>query len=154
MTLFSFPARVNERAARLVAAAVAVSLGAAMALELRWAVAVLAAGFLLRVGWGPRFSPLGRLAMALALRLGEPVPVAGSPKRFAQAIGATFTLAASALFLTGYGSAGWAVVGLVIVFAVLEAGVAFCAGCWVYRQGQRLGVFAPEVCVDCAPGPR
>ena len=60
--IFAFPAVVNERAARVVAAVVAV-LGALVLLTgWHWLTALLAVGFLLRVLGGPRFSPLGRLA--------------------------------------------------------------------------------------------
>ena len=133
MALFSFPREVNEHAARLVAAAVATLLALALAARFWWMVPVVAAGFLLRVGWGPRFSPLARAAVALSGRLWEPRPVAGPPKRFAQAIGATCTVSATALFLTGANTTAWALVALVMVFATLEAAAGFCAGCWLYQ---------------------
>ena len=151
MSLFSFPAQVNERAARLVAATVATLLSAALLLHAWWIVPVVAIGFLLRVGWGPRLSPLARAAMWGAARLGPPRPVAGPPKRFAQGIGAACAITATALFATGYAVAASAVVGMVIVFALLEASVAFCMGCWIYGRLQRLGVVSPDVCTDCAP---
>ena len=154
MALFSFPSQVNEHAARLVAATVATAGLVAFFADLRWLVPVLALGFLLRVGWGPRFSLLARTAMALAPRLWEPVPVFGAPKRFAQGVGAVVTVAASVLLFTGLQTAGWALVGVLVVFASLEASVAFCMGCWVYARLQALGVFPPDACVDCAPRPR
>ena len=40
---------------------------------------------------------------------------------------------------------------LIVVFATLEASIAFCMGCWVYAQLQRAGVFPPDACVDCVP---
>src|SRR5437879_506393 len=126
MALFHFPSQVNERAARLVAAAVAVLLGLAGLLNLPLLVPVMAVGFLLRAGWGPRFSPLARVGSAVAARLGEPLPVPGAPKRFAQGIGAGCTGVASVLFATGHRAPGWALVGLVALFAALEASVAFC----------------------------
>ncbi len=150
MVLFSFPAQVNERAARLVAAGVAVSLAAAIALHTSWLVPVVAGGFLLRVGWGPAVSPLARAAVWLAARLGPPRPVFGRPKRFAQGIGAAFTLAASALLLAGHPVAGWALAGVVVVCAFLEAAFAFCLGCLAYRWLQAAGLLPPDACVDCA----
>ncbi len=151
MSLFSFPALVNERAARLVATGVASLLVASLALHQTWMVPALAVGFLLRVGWGPKVSPLARTAVRFADRFGEPKLVAGSPKRFAQGIGAACTIAATALYAVGAGTAANAVVGAVVVFALLEATIAFCMGCWIYGQLQRVGLVSPSVCIDCAP---
>jgi hypothetical protein len=82
--VFSFPHPVNEKAARVVAGCVAVLAAIALATGAYWLVAVIALGFALRVGWGPRFSPLGLLATkVVAPRLGEPKEVSGPPKRFA-----------------------------------------------------------------------
>lgn len=149
MSVFSFPVQVNERAARLVAAAVATTLLAALLLGATWIVPVMALGFLLRVGWGPRWSPLARIAMALAARLGPPKPVTGSPKRFAQGIGAACTITASVLFGLGATAAGWVVVAAVVLFATLEASVAFCMGCWIYGRLQRAGLVAENLCMEC-----
>lgn len=147
--IFSFPDRINQIAARLVAAVVATTLLTAFVTKLWWLVAPLAVGFLLRVGWGPRFSPLARIAMAVAPRIAPVQSVAGPPKRFAQGVGALCTVSASALFLAGQAAAGWAIVGMVLVFATLEAGIGFCAGCFMYKLLQRAGVFPPEACPQC-----
>jgi hypothetical protein len=152
MAFFSFPAQVNERAARVVAGTVATAVVVAIGTGFVWVLPVLAIGFLLRVGWGPRFSPLARFAMFAAKRLWEVRPVAGAPKRFAQGIGAACTVGATALFFAGFPGGARALAALVAVFATLEASIAFCMGCWVYARLQRAGVFPPDACVDCAPG--
>lgn len=154
MVFFSFPTQVNERAARVVAATVATVLGAALVLRAWWVVPLVAVGFLLRVGWGPSVSPLARAAVAVAQRLWEPRPVFGAPKRFAQAIGAACTLGATALFLAGAPVLGWSLVGVVVLFATLEAGFGLCAGCWLYARLQAAGAFPGDVCADCAPPER
>ena len=59
--LFTFPDPVNEVSARLVAAGVVTMSVAAIALDLRWLVAVIAYGFVARVLTGPTLSPLGQL---------------------------------------------------------------------------------------------
>lgn len=151
MSLFSFPTEVNEHAARLVATVVTVTSVIALGLNQPGLIVLLAIGFILRVGWGPRFSPLARLAMGVAPRLWTPHPVLGAPKRFAQGVGAVVTVAASALLFVGFPMAGWSLVGVLIVFATLEASVAFCMGCWVYGRLQILGLIAPDACVDCGP---
>lgn len=153
MTLFSFPSHVNERAARLVATGVVLALAAALLFGFAWLVPLLALGFLLRVGWGPKVSPLARVAVAVAARFPSR-SVAGAPKRFAQGIGATFSLAASALLFTGHPGAGWRLAGVLLFFATLEATAGFCAGCFAYARLQAWGLFPPDACVDCAPGRR
>ena len=152
MMLFHFPAQVNERAARLVAAVVAGSVLAGGLVGQTWVLPVLASGFILRAGWGPRFSPLARLAVLVARRLWETRLVPGPPKRFAQGVGALFTLAATLLALAGHADAAWAVAGMVAVFATLEATLAICMGCWVYARLQAAGLFAADACVECAGG--
>lgn len=150
MAFFSFPERVNERAARLVAGAVLLLLGCSLAFHLPWLLPLLAVGFLLRVGWGPRFSPLARLALLTAGRLWEPRPVSGPPKRFAQAIGAICTVSASLLLAVGLPEGARALVLLVMVCAALEAVLGFCLGCVLYGKLQRLGLVARDACVECA----
>jgi hypothetical protein len=58
LAFISFPNPVNEVAARVTAAGVVLIGAIALALQLPWLSVVLAAGFLLRVLSGPRFSPL------------------------------------------------------------------------------------------------
>src|SRR5947199_1025341 len=96
--IIGFPNPVNEKAARTVAGGVLVLSIATLVLSVTaghawlWIVAPLALGFYARVLTGPKLSPLGQLATrVVAPRLGEPRLVAGPPKRFAQAIGATVT---------------------------------------------------------------
>lgn len=153
MALFSFPQQVNERAARLVAGVVATSAAVAIATQTWWVVPLLAVGFALRVGWGPRFSPLARFAVAVAPRLWTPRAVPGAPKRFAQGIGAVVTLLASGLLAGGLLVPGWALIGVLVIFATLEAAISFCFGCWLYGALQRAGVIAPDACAECAALP-
>ena len=150
MAIFSFPSQVNERAARLVAGTVAVLSAVALATQSKLLVALLAVGFLLRVAWGPKIDPIGRLAVTIAAKLWEVVPVFGAPKRFAQGIGAGVTITASILLHLGIATPAWALMGVLVLFALLESALAFCAGCWMYARLQAVGVFPPDACVDCA----
>lgn len=149
--LFGFPKQVNELSARLVATGV-VSMGLAFVITgWRWILIPLAYGFLARVVAGPRFSPLGLLVTkVLTPRLDRRNSLApGAPKRFAQAIGAVFTLTASILVLTGNtGIARIVTVGLVGA-ASLEAFVGFCCGCWMFAQLMRAGIVPESVCAEC-----
>ena len=103
--MFSFPNPVNEVAARVVAGGVVVLCVAAMALRQPWLLVPLAYGFWARVLTGPTLSPLGQLATrVIAPRLpAAPRPVAGPPKRFAQAMGVVFSTTAVVLWF-GFGA--------------------------------------------------
>jgi hypothetical protein len=149
--VLGFPNPVNEKAARAVAAGVA--LLCVIILLTGWdaLIVVLALGFLARVLTGPRLSVLGQLAARLiAPRLGEPVWVPGPPKRFAQAIGLTLTSIAAIAGL-GFGSpiVAAVLVAIVLVFALMESVIGFCAGCWLFGQLMRRGVIPEATCAAC-----
>src|SRR4051794_32814555 len=93
LRLPAFPNPVDEVAARTVAAGV-VALAVGVLAGQRWLLVPLAYGFVARVLTGPRFSPLALVATRLVAPRFAARPVPGPPKRFAQAIGATFTVAA------------------------------------------------------------
>ena len=150
--MFSFPATINEKAARVVAAVVAVTALVALVTDARWLLVPLAYGFWARVLTGPTLSPLGRLAsQVIAPRLGPPKTVAGPPKRFAQALGAAMTTTGAVAEL-GFAAHGVADAMLVMMIgaATLEAAFALCLGCKLFALLMRLGVVPDEVCVRCA----
>lgn len=150
--IIGFPNPVNEKAARTVAAGVAALTAITLLTQAWWLSAVLALGFLARVLTGPRLSPLGQLATrVIAPRLGAPKEVPGPPKRFAQSIGLVVTSAATIAWF-GFGSAGWtaALLALILVFALLESALGFCAGCWLFGQLMRAGVIPASTCEACA----
>jgi len=150
--VFSFPNPVNEKAARTVALVVMVLAALTLATSWYWLLIVLAYGFLARVLTGPTLSPLGRLVSSvIAPRLGAERPVPGLPKRFAQAMGATMTIAA-AIAVFGFGADGVAdvLLAMLIVAAGLESILGFCLGCQVFGLLMRAGLIPSEVCVECA----
>jgi len=152
-TVLSFPNPVNEYAARTVAAGVVLLCAAALASQQAWLLAPLAYGFWARVLSGPTLSPLAQLATrVVAPRLGrEPRLVAGPPKRFAQAIGVTFSTTALVLWYGfGLGTAAWVVTGMLAGAAFLEAALGLCLGCKAFALLMRLGAIPDEVCVSCA----
>src|SRR3954447_3383225 len=155
--LLGFPNPVNEKAARTVAAGAltltitTIVLGAVAGHRWLWLTALRAAGFLARVLTGPKLSPLGQLApRVIAPRLGPAKPVAGPPKRFAQAMGATMTLAAVVLLALGYTAAVFVVLALVVVAATLESVFGYCIGCKVFAGLMRIGLVPEETCAACA----
>jgi hypothetical protein len=151
-SLFSFPNPVNEKAARVVAGVVCLLSIATLATGWYWFLAVLAYGFLARVLTGPTLSPLGRLATSVvAPRLGAPKPVPGPPKRFAQALGATFATT-GAIAALGFGEHTVAIVmtGFLILGSTLESVAAICLGCELFAILMRIGLIPASVCAECA----
>jgi hypothetical protein len=150
-SFFSFPNPVNEVSARLVAAGVVLMSVLAIAFDLKWLTVVIAYGFVARVLTGPTLSPLGQLVTrVITPRLGLAArPVAGPPKRFAQGIGAAFSLSALVLTGLGYWTAAQAVLGLLVVAATLEAALGICLGCMTFGVLMRAGVVPDDVCERC-----
>lgn len=152
MARFPFPDPVNEVSARLVAGGVVAMASAALLGDIRWLTLVLAYGFVARVLAGPTFSPLGQLVTRVVTpRLGvAPRYVPGPPKRFAQGIGATFTLAAATLaYVADSWAAAQVVLGLLLVAASLEAFLGFCLGCKGFALLMRAGIVPEAVCERC-----
>lgn len=149
--VFPFPNPVNEKAARVTAGlVVALALTALMTSQI-WLVALLAAGFLLRLAWGPRISPFGVLSVkVLAPRFGEAKLVPGPPKRFAQGIGAALSIAALVTLLLGVPTAGWAMIVLLVIAASLEAFAGICLGCIIFGFLMRRGIIPADICEECA----
>jgi hypothetical protein len=132
--LFTFPNPVNEVSARLVAGGVVLMVVVTLALGLKWATAVIFYGFAARVLTGPTLSPLGQLATrVITPRLGLPArPVAGPPKRFAQAVGVAFSGTALLLTALGYWTAAEVALVLLGFAALLESAFGICLGCTTF----------------------
>lgn len=151
-TVFSFPHPVNEYAARSVAAMVFVLGMTIIFSDLQWLLFFLTYGFVARVLTGPTLSPMGQLATKIIVPkiIKKTRTVAGPPKQFAQLIGLVFSL--TALILTyGFNLFGVAQIflGILVLFAGLEAFAGFCAGCFVFGWLMRWGIVPPAVCEKC-----
>ena len=149
--MFSFPNPVNEKAARVVAGAVAITAIVTLATSAYWLLIPLAYGFWARVLTGPMLSPLGRFATRVAApRLGAPHYVPGPPKRFAQGMGAAITTTAAVLAL-GFGAETATDVLLLalVAAATLESVFAVCVGCQIFGLLMRAGLVPSSVCADC-----
>jgi hypothetical protein len=152
MALFEFPNPVNEVSARLVAAGVVVMAGLTIVFDVRWLTLVLAYGFVARVLTGPTLSPLGQLVTRVVTPSlpAEPRLVPGPPKRFAQGIGAAFTVAAAvATFGFDRFDIGQAILAVLLVPASLEAFTGYCIGCQLFRGLMRVGLIPARVCESC-----
>lgn len=156
-SVFGFPNPVNEVAARVVAGCVVLLCAATLVMSLGfgdrwlWLTVPLAYGFLARLATGPRLSAFGQFATRLAApRIGHAKLVPGPPKRFAQGMGATMSVAALVLhFGFGLDTAALVFVGLILVAATLESVFALCLGCHAFAVLMRAGIIPEDVCAEC-----
>ena len=148
--VFAFPNPVNEYAARITAGLVVLLAGATLLSGSVWGLVLIAAGFWLRVLFGPRISPLALLSVkVLAPRLGSVRLVPGPPKRFAQGMGTVVSTTALILFLAGAAPAAWIALAVLIAAASLEAFAGFCLGCVIFGVLQRQGLIPEDICEAC-----
>jgi hypothetical protein len=75
--------------------------------------------------------------------------VPGPPKRFAQGVGAAFTITASVLFIAGAYGASQIVIAALVVAAFLESVFAVCLGCIAFGYLMKFGVIPQSVCEEC-----
>ena len=149
--IFGFPNPVNETSARIVATGAVVMSLLFVATGNPWVLVPLTYGFVARVLAGPLLSPLGRIATeVITPRLKrDHVFVAGPPKRFAQGIGAVFSVTASVLWILDLHTASRIVIAMLACAASLEAFVGFCLGCAIFSRLMRWGVIPESVCAEC-----
>ena len=150
-SIFSFPNPVNEVAARSVAGMVLALAIATIFTGEPWLFLFLVYGFAARVLTGPTLSPIGQVATRLVVPvLGIPErPVPGPPKRFAQFIGLIVSITGAGLFIWVNPMAGNIAIGLLAVFAALESGLGFCAGCFMFRYLMQWGLIPESICLEC-----
>ena len=150
-SILSFPNPVNEVAARSVAGMVLALALATILTGEPWLLLFLVYGFVARVLTGPPLSPIGLIATRLVVPLlnipEKPVP--GPPKRFAQFVGLVVSSVGAVLFIWVSPIAGKSVLGVLAVFAALESGFGFCAGCFVFGYLMRWGLIPESVCLAC-----
>jgi Domain of unknown function (DUF4395) len=151
--LFRFPNPVNEVSARLVAAGVVIMSVATIGFDQPWLLIVIAYGFVARVLTGPTLSPLGQFVTRV-LTPRAPWPpkyVPGPPKRFAQGIGATLSVAA---LISAFGFANttvaYVLIAMIVVAATLESVFAICLGCIIFAELMKIGIIPESVCEECA----
>ena len=149
--IFRFPNPVNETSARIVAGgAVAMSLAFVITGN-PWLLLPLTYGFIARVCTGPLLSPLGRISTQIITprikRNHRLVP--GPPKRFAQGIGALFTITGSVLWFIDAQTASRVVIAMLAGAASLEAFVGYCLGCAIFARLMKWGMIPESVCAEC-----
>jgi hypothetical protein len=148
---FSFPNPVNDAAARTVALGVLVMSLVTFFTNWAWLLIPITYGFVARVATGPTLSPLGQFATRVS---GPRIKawqksVPGPPKRFAQAIGAALSLAATIVWLSvGFSSARWILLPL-IGAASLEGFLGYCLGCTIFGWLINAGLVPDSICAEC-----
>ncbi len=149
--VFSFPETVNEYAARVVAGLVVALCAFILATQNILVLGFLAYGFWARVLTGPTLSPLGLLATkGIIPALGNPHKTTlGASKRFAQGIGVIFSTSALVSALWGTWIIAFWLLGILSIFATLEAVLGFCAGCWVFGYLIRWHIIPEKICIQC-----
>lgn len=149
--IFGFPNPVNETSARIVAGGAVVMSVAFVITGNPWLLFPLTYGFITRVCTGPFLSPLGRISTQIITprikREHRLVP--GPPKRFAQGIGALFSVAGSVLWFADAHTASRVVIAMLAAAASLEAFVGFCLGCAIFARLMRWGFIPESVCAEC-----
>ncbi len=147
-TRWSFPAQVNANAARLVAGGVAVMGVTYVTTSAPWILLFLLYGFAARAVAGPRWSPLGRLAVAIAARAWPPAPTAGAPKQFAQLIGVAFSASAAVAEAAGQLTISRVITAVLVGAAILESAAGVCIGCAIWGRAHRAGLITQR-CDEC-----
>ena len=152
--LFSFPNPVNEISARLVAAMVAMLTIATLLTEHQFVAGFLLYGFIARVATGPTLSPMGLIATKIIVpAFGNPTKlVAGPPKRFAQTIGLIFSAIAFVMLLLDFILVFKITLSILVIFALLESEVGFCAGCFVFNYLMKWKIIPQSICESCVIG--
>ncbi len=149
--VFGFPNPVNETSARIVATGAVLMSALFVVTGNPWVLVPLTYGFIARVLTGPLLSPLGRIATeVITPRMKRKhVLVAGPPKRFAQGIGAAFSIAGSVFWILDMHAASRVVIAMLAGAASLEAFAGFCLGCAIFARLMRWGVIPESVCQEC-----
>lgn len=149
--IIGFPDSVDEVAARTVAAGAVLLTGTYLLTGSVWLLAAIAYGFVARVITGPTLSPLGQLATRVIVpRLGMAErQVPGPPKRFAQGIGATLSLAALVAQIGGLPTVALVLVAMITAAAFLESAFGFCLGCVIFGRLMTAGLIPESACEAC-----
>ena len=152
--VFSFPHPVNEVAARIVAGMVVVLCAIFLVTQFLPLLLFLIYGFLARVISGPTLSLFGLLATKIIVPYIENLGVKeklvpGPPKRFAQSIGLLLSAIALVFYLIDVSLVANSLISIILIFAILESCLSFCAGCYVFQRLMNLGLIPKDTCEKC-----
>ena len=111
-------------------------------------------GFLARVISGPTLSLFGLLATKIIVPYIEKLGVKeklvpGPPKRFAQSIGLLLSAIALVFYLIDVSLVANSFISIILIFAILESCLSFCAGCYVFQRLMTWGLIPEDTCEKC-----
>ena len=124
---------INENAARINAFFTVAIVGLALYLNNYFISLILGFDFSLRTFSSGLYSPLRFMAKQLTslLRLGMK-PINARPKRFAAGVGMVFSLLIASFQILDLSLYANIAAVFFIFFALLEGGLGFCMGCYIY----------------------
>jgi hypothetical protein len=125
--------RVDENRVRTTALGVVLTMGAFLFTGILVLPAILTLDFFIRAFTKIKYSPLSWLGQLMVRALGtKPVLIDKAPKVFAARIGFLLTAITLVAGIFGLNLLAMVTGTTLVVFAFLECGLNFCAGCWVY----------------------
>jgi len=136
----------------LGAAAFALAFLAREYLPIKVVTAAFSLEFLVRVGLGLQYSPLGRASKLLTWRQ-PPEWVSAKPKRFAWSLGLAMSLAMTAITNANVrGALPLTICSICLTLMWLEAVLGLCLGCELHRLLVRRGWIAPDEAYEVCSG--
>lgn len=125
--------KANENIVRITAFWVILLTGLFIVFPNPYIPLYLAIDFYIRGFTKSRYSPISWISAGIARSLRfTPRWIDKAPKIFAARIGFLFAVMISAFTLSGVSVAATSSASVLVLFAFLECGLNFCAGCWVY----------------------
>lgn len=125
--------RANENTVRITAFWVILLTGLFILVPNPFIPLYLAVDFYIRAFTKSRYSPLSWISAGIVRSMNfTPNWIDKAPKIFAARVGFLFSLAILVLTITGLPVAAVSTASVLVLFAFLECGLNFCAGCWVY----------------------
>jgi len=127
------PERVDENSVRVTALGVILIMGLFFITGSAVFPALLSLDFFLRAFTRLPYSPMGWLADLFVKQMGtNPVWIDKAPKIFAARIGLLLSILTTVSAMLGWSMFAYISGSTLVLFAFLECGLNFCAGCWVY----------------------
>ena len=125
--------RVDENRVRATALGVILMMGAFFWTGMAIFPAFVALDFYIRAFTRLPYSPISWLAKLFVKQMGtQPIWIDKAPKIFAARVGLLLTIVTSIAAMLGWSLAAYIAGSTLVLFAFLECGLNFCAGCWVY----------------------
>lgn len=125
--------KVNENVVRITAFWVVMLTALFIAVPNPFIPIYLVFDFFIRAFTKSKYSPLSWISAGIVRSLNlNPQWIDRAPKIFAARVGLLFSILMFAFFVFGFPVAAVSTGAVLVLFAFLECGLNFCAGCWVY----------------------